>query len=241
MLLDKMVKNSRFLVIKRVEELLDDLGASKPRGCCLVELRGELADSTLFLARALINLRLDYASCDRLPDLNENVGEALDASRVLSNQAPRELKLCLLLVAPRRRLLPILDVLAMRLRDRVLLRETHLYVAILLLSACFKSVNGFNTGCGCTLRAFYALHERQFIHNSFSRLKSVDGNLVLTQTWNFVTLLTARLGELLNIVDLYDLAFAAMRGLMRLKRSLRLVNNLQIELWDGLFGLTSVL
>lgn len=184
-----MVKNPRFLVIERVEELLDDLGAAKPRGCRLVELCRELADSTLFLARALVNLRLNYAGCDSLPDLNEYVGEAFDTPRVLRNQAPRELKLCLLLVAPRRRFLPILDILAMRLRVLVLLRETYLHVFI-FVSAFFEHVNGRNTGRGCTLRAFYALHEGQFIHNSFSRLKSVDGDLVLTQTWNFVTLLT---------------------------------------------------
>ena len=98
-----MVEDSLLLIVECVEQLLNDLGSSQPRRSRLAELRRKLANTALFLARALDELGLDDTVGDRFTDLIDDVGETLDATRVLGDQPPSELKLSLFLVASSRR------------------------------------------------------------------------------------------------------------------------------------------
>ena len=92
LLLDQMVNDTALLSAKCVQELLDLLGMLQSRRCSLIEHHGELVDATVLLAR-FVNLGLDDAVGDCCSDRIQHVRKTFDASRVLVEQSPRELKL----------------------------------------------------------------------------------------------------------------------------------------------------
>ena len=91
LLLHEVVEDARLFLLECGKELSHFLSVMESRRSCLVEHGRELTDAAKLLAWALADSWLDDALGDSAANLHHNVGEALDAARVLRQQPPREL------------------------------------------------------------------------------------------------------------------------------------------------------